>query len=152
MCSRKKVFVKDSMWKRKKMSFLFISLPWLSNKLLWSINNLKQGLWCTIWLSYSIFGHLLTIKKIHKKCFFKRRLKTLTLLRLCTCYLVSCEYLYYIVCLSKHYVIHYSPHHTLSQSTYKNSKNRPYVEEISRPSQPSLPYILIQKVWHINSK
>ena len=36
----------------KKMSFLFISLPWLSNELLWSINKLKQGLWCTIWLSY----------------------------------------------------------------------------------------------------
>ena len=32
--SRKKVFVKDSMSKRKKMSFLFISLPSLSNKLL----------------------------------------------------------------------------------------------------------------------
>ena len=29
--SRKKVFVKDSMSKRKKMSFLFMSLPWLSN-------------------------------------------------------------------------------------------------------------------------
>ena len=34
------------------MSFLFISLPWLSNELLWSVNKLKQGLWCTIWLSY----------------------------------------------------------------------------------------------------
>ena len=50
--SRKKVFVKDRMSKRKKMSFLFISLPWLSNGILWSINKLKQGLWCTIWLSY----------------------------------------------------------------------------------------------------
>ena len=50
--SRKKVFVKDRMSKRKKMSFLFISLTWLSNELLWSINKLKQGLWCTIWLSY----------------------------------------------------------------------------------------------------
>ena len=34
------------------MYFLFISLPWLSNELLWSMNKLKQGLWCTIWLSY----------------------------------------------------------------------------------------------------
>ena len=34
------------------MSFLWISPPWLSNELLWSINKLKQGLWCTIWLSY----------------------------------------------------------------------------------------------------
>ena len=34
------------------MSFLFISLPWLSNGLLWSINKLKQGLWCTIWQSH----------------------------------------------------------------------------------------------------
>ena len=42
MCSRKKVFVKDSMTKRKKMSFLFILVPWLSNELLWSINKLKQ--------------------------------------------------------------------------------------------------------------
>ena len=25
------------------MSFLFISLSWLSNELLWSINKLKQG-------------------------------------------------------------------------------------------------------------
>ena len=39
--SRKKVFVKTHMSKRKKMSFLFISLPWLSNELLWSINMLK---------------------------------------------------------------------------------------------------------------
>ena len=31
------------MSKRKKISFLFISLPWLSNELLWSINKLKQG-------------------------------------------------------------------------------------------------------------
>ena len=29
------------------MSFLFISLPWLLNGILWSINKLKQGLWCT---------------------------------------------------------------------------------------------------------
>ena len=38
------------------MSFLLISLPWLSNGLLWRTNKLKQGqrLWCTItiWLSY----------------------------------------------------------------------------------------------------
>ena len=34
------------------MHFLFISLPWLSNELLWSMNKLKQGLWCTISLSY----------------------------------------------------------------------------------------------------
>ena len=40
------------MSKRKKLSFLFISLPWLSNKLLSSMNKLKQGLWYTIWLSY----------------------------------------------------------------------------------------------------
>ena len=40
------------MSKREKMSFLFISLPWLSNKFLWNINKLKHGLWCTIWLSY----------------------------------------------------------------------------------------------------
>ena len=53
MCSRKKVFVKDSMSKRKKNSFLYISLPLLSNELLWSINKLKQVLWCTIWLSYT---------------------------------------------------------------------------------------------------
>ena len=39
------------MSKRKEMSFLFISLPWLSNGILWSINKLKQGLWCTIWIS-----------------------------------------------------------------------------------------------------
>ena len=31
--------------------FLFISLPWLSNELLPRI-MMKQGLWCTIWLSY----------------------------------------------------------------------------------------------------
>ena len=52
VCSRKKVFVKERLSKRNKISFLFISLPWLSNELLWSINKLKQGLWCTIWLSY----------------------------------------------------------------------------------------------------
>ena len=46
---------KDSMLKSKKMLFLFILLPWLSNKLLWSINKLKQGLWYTIWLSYIHF-------------------------------------------------------------------------------------------------
>ena len=34
------------------MPFLFVSFPSLSNELLWSINKLKQGLWCTIWLSY----------------------------------------------------------------------------------------------------
>ena len=38
-----KVIVKDSMSKRNKMSFLFISLPWLSNGILWSTNKLKQG-------------------------------------------------------------------------------------------------------------
>ena len=42
------------------MSFLFISLPWLSNKLLWSINKLKQGLWCTILLPY-IYIYILYI-------------------------------------------------------------------------------------------
>ena len=42
MCSRKKVFVKDSMLKRNKMSFLFISLPLLSDELLRSINKLKK--------------------------------------------------------------------------------------------------------------
>ena len=52
MCSRKKVFVKDSMSKRKKISFSFISLPWLSNELWWSINKLKQGLWCLIMYIY----------------------------------------------------------------------------------------------------
>ena len=36
------------MSKRKKMSFLFTSFPWLSNELLWSINKLKQGLWYPI--------------------------------------------------------------------------------------------------------
>ena len=36
------------MLKCKKMLFLFILLPWLSNELLWSINKLKQGLLCTI--------------------------------------------------------------------------------------------------------
>ena len=36
------------MLKLKKMLFLFILLPWLSNELSWSINKLKQGLWCTI--------------------------------------------------------------------------------------------------------
>ena len=30
----RKVFEKDSMSKRKKMSFLFISLPWLSNEIM----------------------------------------------------------------------------------------------------------------------
>ena len=49
--SRKKVFVKDSM-SNNKMWFLFVSLSWLANELLWSINKLKQGLWCNIWLSY----------------------------------------------------------------------------------------------------
>ena len=44
------------MSKCKKMLFLFISLSWLSNGLLWSINKLKQGLWCTIWLSHIIDG------------------------------------------------------------------------------------------------
>ena len=28
------------------MSFLSMSLLWLSNELSWSINKLKQGLWC----------------------------------------------------------------------------------------------------------
>ena len=45
---RKKVFVKNSILKHTKMSFLFIS-PWLSIELLWSINKLKQRLWCTIY-------------------------------------------------------------------------------------------------------
>ena len=36
------------------MSFLFILLLWLSNEILWSINKLKQRLWCTIWPSYII--------------------------------------------------------------------------------------------------
>ena len=35
------------------MSLLLISLPWLLNELLWSINKLKQELWCTIWLLYN---------------------------------------------------------------------------------------------------
>ena len=64
MCSRNNVFVKESMSQRKNMSFSFISLPWLSNGLLWSINKLKQGLWCTIWLSYiyrCIYIHTLYI-------------------------------------------------------------------------------------------
>ena len=47
-----KYIVKDSMSKLKKMSFLFILLPWFSNELLWSMNKLNQGLWFTIWLSY----------------------------------------------------------------------------------------------------
>ena len=51
--SRRNVFVKHSLSKRKTNIFLFISLPWLSNELLWSINKLKQGLW--------IMVHYLTI-------------------------------------------------------------------------------------------
>ena len=35
------------MSKRKKMSFLLISFSWLSYEL-WSINKLKQRLWCAI--------------------------------------------------------------------------------------------------------
>ena len=61
MSSRKKGFAKDGMSKRKKMSFLFISLPWLSNELSWSINKLKQGSWCTIWLSYKISTNSLIV-------------------------------------------------------------------------------------------
>ena len=63
----KTVFVKDSMWKRKKVSFLFISLPWLLNELLWSINKLKQGLWCTIWLLYIQFIYI-KLKNLLKVC------------------------------------------------------------------------------------
>ena len=47
----------DSMSKHKKM-LLFILLSWLSNELLQSINKLKRGLWCIIWLSYVyIYGN-----------------------------------------------------------------------------------------------
>ena len=46
------IFCKRQMSKREKMSFLFILLPWLPNRLWWSINKLKEGLWCTIRLSY----------------------------------------------------------------------------------------------------
>ena len=53
------------------MSFLFISLPWLSNGLLWSINKLKQGLWCTIWLSY-IYTSALSLEEVIAMC-LKRR-------------------------------------------------------------------------------
>ena len=56
--SKKKVFIKDSMSKRKKMSFLSISLPWLWNELLWSTNKLKQGLRSTIWLYDIIYIYI----------------------------------------------------------------------------------------------
>ena len=64
--SRKKVFVKDSMSKRKKLPFLFMSLPWLSNELLRSINKLKQGIWCIIWLSdiYYIYIYYIYIYRL----------------------------------------------------------------------------------------
>ena len=39
----RKFLQKTVCWNIKKM-FLFISLPWLSNELLWSINKLEQGL------------------------------------------------------------------------------------------------------------
>ena len=51
---RKKVFIKDSMWKRNKVFFLIILLPWLSNEL-WSINKLKQRLWCIIYIYIYIY-------------------------------------------------------------------------------------------------
>ena len=61
----------NSMSKRKKkMSFLFRFLDyWLSNGILLSINELKQGLWCTIWLSY-IYTEM-AAKYLHNKkmCF-----------------------------------------------------------------------------------
>ena len=47
------------------MLFLFISLPWLSNEFLWSINKLKQGLWRTIWLSYICIYIYIYIYKIY---------------------------------------------------------------------------------------
>ena len=59
MCSMKNVFVEDSMSKHKKMRkmlFLSISLPWLSNEIR-VLNKLKQGLWCPIWLSY-VYIHM----------------------------------------------------------------------------------------------
>ena len=61
--SRKKVFVKDSMSKRKKMSFLFILLPWLSNGILWSINKLKQGL--CIYIYVYVYIYIYTPKSIY---------------------------------------------------------------------------------------
>ena len=45
---RKKVCIKESMSKHKRIPFLFIliiSIPWISNELLWSLNKLKQILW-----------------------------------------------------------------------------------------------------------
>ena len=59
----RKLIVRNSMFKHKKCRFLFISLPWL-NELLRSINKLKQGLWCTIWLSY-IYDNHINFRHIH---------------------------------------------------------------------------------------
>ena len=78
---------------RKKMSFLFILLPRLSNELLWGINKLKQWLWCTIWLSYIyIYIYIYLVA---------------TNLRWCYCsplYPVSTYFVFWFVCLSWLYV------------------------------------------------
>ena len=37
------------------MLFKFFSVSGLSNELLWIINELKEGVWCTNWLSYNIY-------------------------------------------------------------------------------------------------
>ena len=50
--SVKKVFVRECQ-NVKNVSFLLILLPWLPNKL-WSLNELKQGLWCTTYLIHRI--------------------------------------------------------------------------------------------------
>lgn len=48
--------------KRKKTSFLFISLPGLSNGILWSINELKQGLIYVIYILQGRVGGLELMK------------------------------------------------------------------------------------------
>ena len=98
MCSRKNVFVKESMSKRKNMSFLFISLPWLSNGLLWSINKLKQGLWCTMRLSY-IYVYIYTL---YIYCYIY--IYVLYILYICTIYTIY-VYIYYIYTTIYMYIV-----------------------------------------------
>ena len=49
------------------MSFLLILPLWLSNELLWNINKLKQGLWCTIWLYIWRYEGIQYEKHVYKK-------------------------------------------------------------------------------------
>ena len=52
---RRKFSWKTVCWNVKNVGFIYFTslIIRLSNELLWSLNKLKQGLWCTIWLSYT---------------------------------------------------------------------------------------------------